>query len=84
MGYGSPPMVTRASIPVLDPVSLEVILEFHFELEQEAVKKYSEILELLEGSPEFTSLRIDLEDVLSQEQEHTHDLIQWLNLWNKQ
>lgn len=84
MGYGCPPMVERAPIPVLNPVSLETILDFHFELEQEAVRKYSEILDLLEGHPEFTSLRIDLEDVLSQEQEHTHDLIQWLNLWEKQ
>ena len=52
-------------------------------MESETVKQYSEAIEALEGNAEFTSLRVDLEDILKQEQEHTHDLIQWLGRWNK-
>jgi len=81
MGYGADPVTERAKIPVIKPLTLETILELNFELEQEAVKKYSEMIELLEGKVDYTSLRVDLEDILKQEQEHTHDLTQWLNKW---
>lgn len=82
MGLGAKPMVERAVIPIINPLSLEAILDINFELEQEAVKKYSEAIEFLERKVEYTSIRVDLEDILKQEQEHTHDLIQWLGRWN--
>ena len=81
MGYGAPPMVQRAPIPVIEPVGLNSLLKFNFELEKDAVKTYSETIEMLDGYSAYTSLKIDLEDILKQEQEHTHDLIQWLGLW---
>lgn len=84
MGFGVPPVTTRAKIPVIEPVTLDAILEVNFELEKEAVEIYSEAIELLEGDKEYTSLRVDLEDILKQEQEHTHDLIQWLGNWRDQ
>ena len=55
--------------------------DINFELEKTAVKKYSEAIEALEGDVTYTSIRVDLEDILKQEQEHTHDLIQWLGRW---
>lgn len=82
MGFGAKPTTKRLPVPIIDPLTLEAILDINFELEREAVKRYSEAIEALEGNTKFTSLRIDLEDILKQEQEHTHDLIQWLGKWN--
>lgn len=84
MGYGVAPVTQRAKIPTITPLTLEAILEFNFELEKEAVELYSEAIELIEGDKQFTSLRVDLEDIIKQEQEHTHDLIQWLGNWRQQ
>jgi bacterioferritin (cytochrome b1) len=81
MGLGASPVTTRTSIPSIQPLTLDAILDINFELEQAAVKKYSEAIEALEGDVTYTSIRVDLEDILKQEQEHTHDLIQWLGRW---
>jgi bacterioferritin (cytochrome b1) len=83
MGFGAEPVVERAKVPTIKPLTLDAILEINHELEGEAVKKYSEAIEFLEGNVQFTSLRVDLEDILKQEQEHEHDLIQWLGRWGK-
>tara|TARA_Y100001935_G_C17075036_1_gene393486 strand:- start:53 stop:502 length:450 start_codon:yes stop_codon:yes gene_type:complete len=77
MGFGARPVTQRMKVPVIDPLKLENILEINFELENEAVEKYSETIEALEGHVEYVSLRVDLEDILKQEQEHSHDLIRW-------
>lgn len=84
MGYGADPLVSRKEIPLIEPLILDNILDINFKLEKEAVEKYSEAIEKLEGNIEFTSLRVDLEDILKQEQEHTHDLIQWTGRWKNE
>jgi len=81
MGYGAAPMLKRKPIPDIQPVSLSGILDANFTLEKEAVEKYSNAIHTLETDVKHTALRVDLEDILKQEQEHTHDLIQWLNRW---
>jgi len=84
MGMGVPPVTARAKIPEIKPITLEAIIEFNYELEKEAVELYAEAIELVEGDRDYTSLRVDLEDIIKQEQEHTHDLIQWLGNWRDQ
>jgi len=82
MGYGAKPLLKRLPVPVIEPLSLKSILELNFELEKEAVEKYSQAIHTLEQDVAHTAARVDLEDILKQEQEHCHDLIQWLNMWN--
>ena len=75
---GAAPLVDREPIPHINP-SLEDILRFDLALEKEAVENYSEVIEMLEGAGrQYISLRIELENILVQEQEHVHDLNQWL------
>lgn len=81
MGYGGKPLTERKAIPKINQPTLQKILDLNFELEQDAVKKYSNVIHTLESDVTYTSLRVDLEDILKQEQEHTHDLVQWLNRW---
>jgi len=81
MGYGAKPMLKRTPVPVIEPVTLKSILDLNFLLEKEAVEKYSEAIHTLEEDVKHTAIRVDLEDILKQEQEHSHDLIQWLNRW---
>ena len=84
MGMGVAPIITRAKIPEISPLTLDAIIQHNFELEKEAVELYAEAIELVEGDKEYTALRVDLEDIIKQEQEHTHDLIQWLGNWRDQ
>ncbi len=81
MGLGAEPLLSRQEIPKIKPLTLQQILKINFKLENEAVKKYSEAIHLLESDVEYTSIRVDLEDILKQEQEHSHDLVQWLDRW---
>lgn len=73
------PVVDRLEIPRVEP-PIENILKKDLELEREAVKNYSVAIRALEDSQneQFIALRVDLENILVQEQEHVHDLIQWL------
>lgn len=77
MGLGASPVVDRNNIPKIEPFSLDAILQHNLESEQAVVKRYSEAIMALEPYVEYVSIRVDLEDILKQEQEHTHDLIQW-------
>lgn len=79
MSLRAEPLVKRLEIPVIEPPITNILL-LDFELEKSAVKNYSEAVAALEeiGDSQFTALRVDLENILVQEQEHTHDLMQWL------
>jgi len=73
------PVIVRLEIPRIEP-PIENILKKDLELEREAVKNYSLAIRALEDTQneQFIALRVDLENILVQEQEHVHDLIQWL------
>lgn len=72
------PTLERLPVPEISPLSLEGILGKDLELEKAAVEKYSDAIRRLEELPEWTSLRVDLENILSDEQEHVHDIERWL------
>lgn len=78
MHLGAQPLVERIEIPQIKNPSLRKILEFDLELEDDAVSRYTNAIEFLEDKKEYTSLRVDIENILVQEQEHVHDLYQWL------
>jgi bacterioferritin len=75
---GGLPTLDRKPITVIEPLEFYAILEKDLELEHTAVSKYSKAIADLEGSTEFTALKIDLENILAQEMEHVHDLVLWL------
>lgn len=78
VSFGEVPSVERKPIPVV-PATLKDIMELDQRLEKAAVERYSEAIKMLEGCPaEFIPLRVDLEDIVSQEQEHLMDLDRWL------
>lgn len=76
--FGEVPSVERKPIPVV-PATLKDIMELDQRLEKAAVERYSEAIKMLEScDAEFIPLRVDLEDIVSQEQEHLMDLDRWL------
>ena len=77
-GMGAQPTLDRHPIPEVSPVSFKTILEKDLELEKNAVDNYTKAIQSLEGLTEFTSLRVDLENILTVEQEHAHDIDRWL------
>lgn len=77
MYYKGAPMTKRMKIPNIEP-DMVGILQYDLGLEVDAVERYTKAIQYLESDPEYTSLRVDLEDILVQEQEHVHDLYQWL------
>jgi bacterioferritin (cytochrome b1) len=79
MGLGAEPLLRRHPVPKIE-TQLSDILLCNLKLEKQAVENYAKAIHSLEGStnPQVTALRIDLENVLVQEQEHVHDLQQWL------
>lgn len=72
------PTLERLPVPNITPLSLQGILSKDLELEKAAVEKYTSAIHRLEELPEWTSLRVDLENILSEEQEHVHDIERWL------
>lgn len=80
MGYGAPPVLERLSIPKVD-LTLKAILDLNYQEESNTVKAYAKAITVLENEEEYTSLRMELEDIIKQEQEHAHDLVQWLGLY---
>jgi bacterioferritin (cytochrome b1) len=72
VGYGAIPTTQRKEIPALEKgFTAEDLINVQLKFELEAVQLYSQIIKLLpEGSP----LKVDLETILSDEQEHAHDL----------
>lgn len=77
-GLGEVPTLERLPIPDLSPVSLRVILEKDLEWELKAVADYTIFLQKLDQIPELRALAVDIENILSQEMEHSHDLHRWL------
>lgn len=89
MELGGNPPRNRHPIPKVEP-NMGAILKKDLELEYKAVAHYAQAIGFLDGlecaegeemcdKQRFTALRVDLENILVQEQEHVHDLIQWLN-----
>ena len=77
-GMGDKPTLDRHPIPKVEPLSFQAILEEDLKLEREAVENYTKAISSLEGLEEFTSLRVELENILIAEQEHVHDIERWL------
>jgi len=77
-GFGDTPTFDRLPIPVVPP-TLRDIMELDQALERQAVARYSAVISLLEAAgAQFIPLRVDLENIVSQEQEHLFDLDRWL------
>lgn len=77
---GGQPTTMRREIPFLERATLRGIMKLNLEYETTAVNKYAQVIKWLEdnGGSEMTPLRVDIETILSQEQEHKHDLERWL------
>lgn len=75
------PTTKRKEIPSAE-LNFEGILRANLELEKAAVSKYTAAIIMLEGLEKFTSLRVDLENILVMEQQHTHDLEIWLKKYS--
>jgi len=72
VGMGVVPTTERLPIPQVTCPSIQAIVAMQLEIELAAVDVYEQILTLMADSP--TALRVDIETILSQEQEHSHDL----------
>ena len=69
---GAEPTLDRLSIPKLEKVELRPILLLQIKFEEQAVAHYKMLLDTL--GEENSALRIDIENIMTQEQEHAHDL----------
>jgi len=89
MELGGEVLLERHPVPPIE-ASMDAILKKDLELEYQAVTHYAQTIGFLDGLEcaegdelcdklRFTALRVDLENILVEEQEHVHDLIQWLN-----
>lgn len=72
VGMGETPTTERKPIPGLEKADIEQIIALQLSFEQEAVSVYENIL--AELGDEAPALRIEVENILAQEQEHVHDL----------
>ena len=77
VGMGGIPTIERLQIPDI-ATNLTYIMAFDLEREQAAVSDYSSFIMALENNQEFVSLKVEIENILIQEQEHAHDLQRWL------
>jgi bacterioferritin (cytochrome b1) len=75
---GGLPTLERHAVPAIDPLTFENILEKNLELEKSAVKLYSNFASALDENEDLLGLKVDLENIISEETEHVHDLQQWL------
>lgn len=78
VSMGGKPTLERLPVPEINPLSLGGILKKDLELERDAVTSYTTQIKALESDENYTSLRVDLENILVVEQEHTHDLERWI------
>jgi bacterioferritin len=72
VGMGENPTTERRPIPILKNNNIREIINLQLTYEIEAVELYKNILKLL--TDESYPLRIEIENILSQETEHMHDL----------
>jgi bacterioferritin (cytochrome b1) len=79
MSLRAAPLLKRLPIPVINPPIGNILFK-NLELEMAAVAQYSKAVLVLDAlkDPAFVSLKVDLENILIEEQEHVHDLQQWL------
>lgn len=81
VSYGGHPVMDRLPLPSARSTSLIDVMRLDLELEVEAVKLYTDAISTLERLPsDYIPLRVDLETIVSQEQEHMMDLQRWLGL----
>jgi bacterioferritin len=73
VSFGEEPTLERHPIPKLEDMTVTDIIALQLSFEEKAVAFYEKILQVLDD--ENSALRIDIENVLSQEQEHAHDLV---------
>jgi len=74
VSLGVQPTVDRRPIDKLDKPTLNDILELQIKYENQAVDTYTNILSVLEGNEDKAALRIEIENILTKEKEHAHDL----------
>ena len=78
--YNTQPEKKRKEVPVLVNPTTEAIIRLQLEHEMAAVEKYKHILKELENKEECKSLIIDVENILTDEQEHVHDLQMYIKV----
>jgi len=72
VSMGEVPTKTRHPIPTLESSNIEIIIALQLKHEIQAIEKYKEILNALGDTN--NPLRIEIENILTKEQEHAHDL----------
>jgi bacterioferritin (cytochrome b1) len=79
VSLGKVPTTERMPIPVPQEYNLRSLMAMNLELERTAVEKYSIVISGLEnlGNRNHVALINDLQTIVSQEQEHVHDLERW-------
>jgi len=80
VSMGGFPTLERHPIPLFWGQPVETILVKDLELEKDAVDSYSSLVVFLDelGGSDFVALRTDIENILTQEKEHFHDIERWL------
>lgn len=80
VSLGGIPTLSREEIPTPNEYTLNSLLEMNLAKEKDAVEKYSIAIKAIENMNNIlhAALLNDLEDIVSQEQEHVHDLERWL------
>ncbi len=80
VSLGGTPTLEREIIPTPTEYKLNSLLEMNLSKEKDAVEKYSIAIKAVENMNNIlhAALINDLEDIVSQEQEHEHDLQRWL------
>lgn len=84
VSLGGVPTIERHAIPMVEKGNLKGLLRLNLKHEKSAVQKYGIALRAIEaiGNILHAALINDLEDIVSQEQEHVHDIERWLK-WKK-
>ena len=79
MSLRAEPLLDRLPVPAIKPPIGNLLL-FNLNLEKDAVADYAAAIIQLEKmqNPQYVPLRVDIENILVEEQEHVHDLEQWL------
>lgn len=71
VGLGMNPTVKRKPVPSLENTGLKDLIKLQLKHEEDAVALYTKILKV---APDGEPLHIELENFLTKEQEHVHDL----------
>lgn len=71
VSMGIQPTKERETIPEIDAMRMEPIVELQNKFEKQAIETYQQLLDVIEDKD---PLRIEVENILAKEQEHSHDL----------